>query len=87
MSAKDTLIAWLRQLPNDLTLSQILVALKEHCTEHVASPEFTWPTEDLSDDEWRLVIAQAWRTDLEDSRQDIYTEHDGAPVHGIATYG
>jgi hypothetical protein len=87
MSDKEALINWIRQLPDDLRLEQILAALRERdvpkeVTGLGTDEDYEWPAEDLTEEEWHQFVAHAWRDELEDSGQDIYTADDGAPVDG-----
>jgi hypothetical protein len=76
MSAKEALIEWIRHLPDDLSLAQIFSALER---QYGLRLDYEWPTADLTDDEWRQVVARTWQESLEDPRDDIYTLEDGKP--------
>jgi hypothetical protein len=88
MSNKEALIEWIRQLPDDYEMKQLLAALQERYGREQApaapAPEvdYEWPAPDLTEDEWRQVVANTWRESLEDPRDDIYTEEDGEASHG-----
>lgn len=47
-----------------------------------AEEEDGWSDRELTDDEWRQIIAYSLRDELNDPREDVYTESDGEPVHG-----
>ena len=85
MSGKEALIEWIHQLPDDYGLRELLAALQERCDQEPPSPgvqedDYEWPAPDLTEDEWRQVVAHSLRRELEDPREDIYTAEDGEPV-------
>lgn len=47
-----------------------------------AEEEEDWDARELTEDEWRQVVAYSLRDELNDPREDIYTETDGEPSHG-----
>ena len=84
MSNKETVIAWVQQLPEDLGVPEILSALNDYYAKSDSSvrPEnqdYEWPAPDLTEDEWRQFIAYTLHDELADTRQDIYTLEDGVP--------
>jgi hypothetical protein len=83
MSSKEKLIQWMQQLPDDLAVSEILAALGTRYFREKAAGQtpldYEWPTDDVTEDEWRLFVAQGLRNELEDPREDIYTQEDGVP--------
>ncbi len=58
----------LAQVPEDLPVGPVRVILLV-------------PDEDEAGPAWVRGIAQEWRDDLGDTRQEIYTLQDGQPVH------
>ena len=38
--------------------------------------------EDDAGEAWMMGVANQWHADLSDSREDIYTLHDGEPIDG-----
>jgi hypothetical protein len=49
--------------------------------EAAAAEEQEWSDEELTEDEWRQLVAYSLRDELADPREDIYTEEDGTPSH------
>jgi hypothetical protein len=41
-----------------------------------------WTDEELSEEEWRQLVAHGLRNELNDPREDIYGPGDGEPVNG-----
>jgi hypothetical protein len=86
VSGKEALIEWIRELPDDYGLRELLAALQDrYRREHLSSgrgPEdgYEWPAPDLTEEEWRQVVAQSLRQELEDPREDLYTAEDGEPT-------
>lgn len=86
MSGKETVIDWVQQLPEGFGVEEILTALRHRLNHEVvrsasASDDYAWPADDLTEDEWRHLVAHAWRSELEDRREDVYSLDDGAPAH------
>ena len=48
--------------------------------EPTGSDECDWDADELTADEWALFVAQSFRDELNDPREDIYTLEDGTPV-------
>ena len=87
MSSKESLIEWIRQLPDEYGLRQLLAALYQRCDREQrggtqqAGDDYEWPAADLTEDEWRQFVAHGLREQLADTREDIYTPEDGVPTH------
>jgi hypothetical protein len=80
MSNKETLIEWIQQLPDDQGIGRLLASLRERYErEQPAGDDYEWPAPDLTDDEWRQVVARSFR-ELADPREDIYGPEDGKPL-------
>jgi hypothetical protein len=82
MSGKETVIEWVRQLPDDLGIPEILSVLRDRAAASGSRPasggeDYEWPAPDLTEDEWRQFIAYNLRRELEDPREDIYSQDDG----------
>jgi hypothetical protein len=87
MSSKDAVIDLIKTLPDDVTLEGILAFLQETCARTGAPAERPaedpdWSAEELSDDDWRAVIAHSLEKELNDPREDLYTLEDGEPADG-----
>ncbi len=85
MSTKDAVLRLIQQLPEDVDLRGILLALQEHYavgTARGAELDYEWPAPDLTEEEWRRYVAYTLKDELADPRQDIYTEEDGEPYDG-----
>ena len=87
MSNKEALIDWIRQLPDDYGVGELLAALRERYDREQpggtqpADADYEWPAPDVTEDEWRQFVAQGLRDELADPREDIYTLEDGVPSH------
>jgi hypothetical protein len=86
MSGKETVIQWVHELPEDLGIQEILAELQDRLATELLPPEcatvdYEWPAEDLTDDEWRQVVARSFH-ELADPREDLYTLEDGSPEDG-----
>jgi hypothetical protein len=79
MSRKDAIIDLIRRLPDDVTIQGIISALQHHFS---AVEEPDWSADELTEDEWRQFVAYCLRDELNDPREDIYSEQDGEPAHG-----
>ena len=86
MSNKETIIEWVRQLPERLGVPEIVAALQQRCAGTAQRAEgvedYEWPAPDLTEEEWRQFVAHGLRRELEDPREDIYGTDDGVPQHG-----
>jgi hypothetical protein len=84
MSDKETVIQWVQQLPDGLGTQEILTALQARLAKEVhqagqGDDDYEWPTDDVTEEDWRLFVAQGLRNELNDPREDIYTLEDGVP--------
>lgn len=81
MTAKEAALELIRQLPDGVTLRDVVVALQEAQATEEAQRRFEErggiPDEDVTDEEWMAMITRSWADDLNDSRQDIYTQAEG----------
>jgi hypothetical protein len=82
MSNKQAIINLIQQLPDDVTVEGILAALRKHYAPGAPLAEGSdWSAEELTEDEWRQLVAYGLRDELNDPREDIYSESDGEPLH------
>ena len=81
MSNKESVIELIRGLPDDVTVEGIMAALSEQCSAGRPTHELEWSSEELTQDEWMQFVAHGLRDELNDPREDIYTEQDGEPPH------
>lgn len=90
MSTKEAVIEMIRQLPDDVTLHDILAALANRPvaaprTEQHSVPDsdadLDYTLDELTDDEWALFVARGLAAELSDPRDDLYTLEDGKPSH------
>jgi hypothetical protein len=79
MSNKEAVLDLIRHLPDDVTVRGIITILQHHCST-VEEPD--WSAEEMTEDEWRQFVAYGLRDELNDPREDIYSEEDGEPAHG-----
>jgi hypothetical protein len=81
MSAKEVALQVIQNLSDDATLPAIVRALQEAQATAEALRRFDErgeiPDEDVTDDEWRAIISRSFAEDLNDPRQDIYSEENG----------
>jgi hypothetical protein len=87
MSNKEAAINLIKTLPEDITLEGIVAFLQGECARGQAAAEQPpdqddWSSEELSEDEWRAVIAHSLEAELNDPREDLYTLEDGEPPDG-----
>jgi len=47
--------------------------------QHRDEEDHDWSAPELTDDEWRQLIAHSLQEELADPREDIYTPEDGEP--------
>ena len=82
MSDKEVIMELIRRMPDNATVGEIIAALttQRAAERPAAEPEYT--DEELTEDEWRQLVAYSLRDELADPREDIYTEEDGEPSHG-----
>ncbi len=84
MSAKETSIELIRQMPDDATLEVIIVTLREAQATEESLRGFdeggVMPDDDITHEDWMLMVARCWADSLNDPRDDIYTLEDGNPV-------
>lgn len=71
---KDSAIAVIHQLPDDITLPAMLRELAERLA---APPDEDWDADELTQEQWALFVAQGLQPGLSDPRDDTYTLQDG----------
>ena len=76
MSDQERVIQWVQELPDGIGVPDILTALRERYAEDRGRSgkdveDYEWPTEDLTEDEWRQFVANGLRRELEEPREDI----------------
>jgi len=76
MSAKEKLLEAVRTVPDTASLRDLFKAIRERFQE---SKE--WTHDDPSPEEWMLFVANGFRDELADPREDIYDLTDGEPIH------
>jgi hypothetical protein len=81
MSNKERVIELIRGLPDDVTVDGIMAALSAQSSARRPTEELEWSSEELTEDEWMQFVAHSLRDELNDPREDIYTEQDGEPPH------
>ena len=77
MSTKEAVIELIRQMPENVTIEEIVVALQSGSAAR--PPEEKQCADELGDEEWSRFVAQGLAEELNDPRQDIYTLDDGVP--------
>ncbi len=84
MSDKELAIQAVQKLPDDCTMGDVVASLRsiaatsrQHST---GNDELNWDANELSNDEWRMFVAQGMKSELSDPREDIYTERNGEPA-------
>jgi hypothetical protein len=79
--AKQKAIELIGRLPDDVSFGEIVAALQETWEIEEALRRYDArggiPDEDVTEEEWRLFVAQGLRRELEDPREDIYSLDDG----------
>jgi hypothetical protein len=84
MTAKDQPMQVIKRLPDNATLADILHALSEEHERDEALRRFDQRggafDEDLTEEEWITFVAHCWADNLNEAREDIYTDEDGDPV-------
>jgi hypothetical protein len=77
MSIKEKAIRLIESLPEETTFESLLRALFEEQATEEALRRFDArggiPDDDVTDEEWMLMIARTWRDSLNDSRDDVYS--------------
>ncbi len=81
MSDKEAILSLVRGMPDDATAEQIIAALTARSNAAPPTDEPEWSDEELTEDEWRQLVAHSLRDELADPREDVYTEEDGEPPH------
>ncbi len=79
MFDKEAVIELIRSLPDDVTVEGVIAALTVQAAPKEAPDEPEWSAEELTEDEWRQVVAYGLRDELNDPRDDIYALEDGQP--------
>ena len=82
MSDKEAIMELIRRMPDNATAKEIIAALTTPKAADGSTSELDYTDEELTEDEWRQLVAYSLRDELADPREDIYTEEDGEPSHG-----
>lgn len=77
MTTKEAVIQFINQLPDSVSFTSIVDALRGNERQFEVAADPLPSTEDVTDDEWMAAIAEDWALDLGDPRQDIYTATEG----------
>ena len=88
MSEKELAIQVIQHLPDGCSFPQILLSLRAAWQSQLkrglngVAESDSWSAEELSEDEWAMLVGHSLKDELNDPREDIYTLMDGEPVDG-----